>query len=254
MTKESAICVLNFSNNYDYHRKGIAYFYTSLKSSGKDKIEHTTNMLLMLKNIDVEYGLLKGLHIHECGDITDGCASACAHYNPSETEHGSLTSKKRHYGDLGNVKIDETGFTIVQLKDLPIRIKDIAGRSLVLHEAEDDLGKAEKRYSMTRHDISTKILTYLELSNREICYSIMAKHQLLAKQLEDLIGDKLRAIRRWNQRTKQLNEIVEKTVQFKEEKCKESKKTGNSGSRVACGIIGLCKPKDINELITNFQS
>jgi hypothetical protein len=124
----------------------------------------------------------------------------------------------------------------------------------VLHEAEDDLGKAEKRYKMTKEDISRKILTFLELSNREICYSIMAEHQLLAKQLEDLIGDKLRAIRRWNQRTKQLTEIVEKTVIFKEEKCKESKKTGNSGARVACGIIGLCKPKDMNELITNFQS
>jgi Cu/Zn superoxide dismutase len=254
MAKESAICVLNFSNNYDYHRKGIAYFYTSLKTSKKDKIEHTTNMLLMLKNINVEYGLLKGLHIHECGDITDGCTSACAHYDPEISDHGSLTSKKRHYGDLGNIKIDETGFTIVQLKDLPIRIKDVVGRSLVLHEAEDDLGKAEKRYSMNREEISRKILTYLELSNREICYSIMANHQLLAKQLEDVIGDNLRAIRRWNQNTKQLTEIVEKTLLFKEEKCKESKKTGNSGSRVACGIIGWCKPKNINELITNFQS
>ena len=254
MAKQSAICVLNFSNNYDYHRKGIAYFYTSNKSSGKDKIEPKTNMLLMLKNIDVQYGLLKGLHIHECGDITDGCTSACAHYNPSHTEHGSLTSKKRHYGDLGNVTIDETGFTIVQLKDIPVDIKDVVGRSLVLHEAEDDLGKAEKRYITNQEHISRIILTYLEMSNREICYSIMGKHELMAKQLEDVIGDKLRAIRRWNQRTKQLTEIVENTVLFVEKKCKESKETGNSGSRVACGIIGWCKPKDMNELITNFQS
>ena len=254
MTKESAICVLNFSNNYDYHRKGIAYFYTSLKSSGKDKIGHTTNMLIMLKNIDVEYGLLKGLHIHECGDITDGCTSDCAHYNPEESEHGSLTSKNRHYGDLGNLKIDETGFTILQLKDIPVDIKHIVGRSVVLHEAEDDLGKGEKRYKMSREDVSRKILEYLELSNREICNTIMDNHQLLAKQLEDLIGDKLRAIRRWNQRTKQLNEIVEMTMIFIKEKCKESKKTGNSGSRVACGIIGWCKPKNMNDLITNFQS
>lgn len=254
MTKESAICVLNFSNNYDYHRKGLIYFYTTLVDSSKGKIKTSTNMLIMLKNIDVQYGLLKGLHIHECGDVTDGCASACAHYNPKETDHGSLTSKNRHYGDLGNIKIDETGYTVFQLKDVPLHIKDIVGRSVVLHEAEDDLGKAEKRYNMTKEQISRTILEYLELSNREICYRIMADHQLLAKQLEDLIGDKLRAIRRWNQRTKQLTELVETTIKFKEDKCKESKKTGNSGSRVACGIIGWCKPKDINDLITTFQS
>lgn len=253
MNKESAICVLNFSNNYDYHREGIVYLYTS-ESIHKGKIKNKTNMLVMLKNIDVEYGLLKGLHIHECGDITDGCTSACAHYNPDDLDHGSLTSKNRHYGDLGNIEIDETGFTILQLKDIPVDIKDIVGRSIVLHEAEDDLGKAEKRYKMTKEQISRTILEYLELSNREICYAIMDNHQLLAKQLEDLIGDKLKAIRRWNQSTKQLTEIVEMTVKFKEDKCKESKKTGNSGARVACGIIGWCKPKNMNDLITNFQS
>jgi Cu/Zn superoxide dismutase len=253
MNKQSAICVLNFSNNYDYHRKGIVYLYTT-ESSYKDKIKIKTNMLIMLKNIDVKYGLLNGFHIHECGDITDGCTSACAHYNPDQSDHGSMTSKNRHAGDLGNVKIDETGFSVLELKDVPVKIKDIVGRSIVLHEAEDDLGKAEKRYNMTREDISRTILDYLELSNREICHKIMDGHQLLAKQLDDLIGDKLRAIRRWNQRTKQLTELVEITVMFKEDKCKESKKTGNSGARVACGIIGWCKPKNINELISDFQS
>ena len=37
-----------------------------------------------------------GFHIHNYGDLTDGCDSACSHFNPYGTTHGGLDSKTRH--------------------------------------------------------------------------------------------------------------------------------------------------------------
>ena len=44
-----------------------------------------------------------GFHVHEYGDLTDGCESACAHFNPDGETHGGLDSSTRHLGDLGNI-------------------------------------------------------------------------------------------------------------------------------------------------------
>ena len=239
----TAIAVLNFNSNIHHNSKGIAYFY---------KVDSETHLLLMLKDITPEYGLLKGLHIHECGDVTDGCNSACAHFDPTNSGHGSLTSAIRHYGDLGNAHIDSTGYCIMHLTDVPIEINDVVGRSLVLHEAEDDLGLGKIRYGMKREEISRTIMKYLDYNNREVCYHLMRGHNLLSKQLEDTIGPMLTGIRRWNKNTKQLTTLVETTLTFMKEKISESKKTGNSGSRIACGIIGYCKPKDIKSMLNNF--
>ena len=46
---------------------------------------------------------LHGLHVHECGDMTRGCESACAHFSPRGTEYGGAHSRVRHAGDLGNI-------------------------------------------------------------------------------------------------------------------------------------------------------
>jgi Cu/Zn superoxide dismutase len=241
---DTAIAVLNFNSNIHHNSKGIAYFY---------KVSSKTHLLLMLKDITLEYGLLKGLHIHECGDVTDGCNSACAHFNPNNSNHGSLTSAIRHYGDLGNAHIDSTGYCIMHLTDVPVEINDVVGRSLVLHEAEDDFGLGKSRYHMKREEISRTIMKYLDYNNREVCYHLMGGHILLSKQLEDTIGPMLTDIRRWNKNTNQLSKIVEATMTFIKEKIKESRITGNSGSRIACGIIGYCKPKDIKSMLKGFK-
>lgn len=110
-----------------------------------------------------------GFHIHEFGDFSNGCLSAGSHFNPAGKTHGGPTSDVRHAGDLGNVEADAQGIAHVNITDAHIPLigdNSIIGRSLVVHEKEDDLGQG---------------------------------------------GDE------------------------------ESKKTGNAGPRIACGVIGIAK-------------
>jgi|TARA_B100001778_G_scaffold334953_1_gene349566 Cu-Zn family superoxide dismutase len=84
-----------------------------------------------------------GFHIHEYGDLTDGCTSACAHFNPDNTTHGSLTSKVRHMGDLGNI-VSKSGVSKGELYLPKARLDSskygILGRMIIVHADEDDLG------------------------------------------------------------------------------------------------------------------
>tara|TARA_Y100000590_G_C15740135_1_gene1019984 strand:- start:3964 stop:4464 length:501 start_codon:yes stop_codon:yes gene_type:complete len=84
------------------------------------------------------------IHIHEYGDLTDGCNSACAHYNPHNKNHGGPDDKERHVGDLGNVTANKAGIIKTTFTDKLIKLRgkySIIGRSVILHDKEDDLGK-----------------------------------------------------------------------------------------------------------------
>ncbi|XP_078045225.1 copper chaperone for superoxide dismutase isoform X2 [Augochlora pura] len=84
-----------------------------------------------------------GIHIHECGDISNGCDSTGEHFNPNNTVHGGPEDDvhKRHIGDLGNITANEFGRATFRRLDTLINIPDIIGRSLVITENPDDLGK-----------------------------------------------------------------------------------------------------------------
>ena len=86
-----------------------------------------------------------GFHIHTYGDLTDGCDSACSHFNPDNTEHGGLDSKIRHLGDLGNI-FSEKGVSKGRLSTDTLSLKSgkrncIVGRMIIVHADRDDLGK-----------------------------------------------------------------------------------------------------------------
>jgi Cu/Zn superoxide dismutase len=82
-----------------------------------------------------------GFHIHESGDMRYGCAGACAHYHKGPMQpHGGPPgfNGPRHTGDLGN--IDRINHTYrFQLNG--VRVVDLLGRSIIVHEDEDDFGR-----------------------------------------------------------------------------------------------------------------
>ena len=87
------------------------------------------------------------IHIHEFGDIREGCDFLGSHFNPTGETHGSFLYKNmsRHAGDLiNNIVFGEDGIFQYQYKDYSISLyqgpRCILGRSIVIHENPDDLG------------------------------------------------------------------------------------------------------------------
>ena len=83
-----------------------------------------------------------GFHIHERGDCSaPDAASAGAHFNPTMKHHGGPMTLDHHTGDLGNIVADASGKAHLDWKGtLSFTGKEsIIGRSVVVHEKEDDL-------------------------------------------------------------------------------------------------------------------
>ena len=82
-----------------------------------------------------------GFHIHEFGDLSGGCDTAGAHYNPDEVEHGDI--EEGHVGDLGNVTADENGVATLNISAPRVDLsgeRSVVGRSIIIHSDKDDLG------------------------------------------------------------------------------------------------------------------
>uniref|UniRef100_UPI00358E9DDD extracellular superoxide dismutase [Cu-Zn] isoform X2 n=1 Tax=Myxine glutinosa TaxID=7769 RepID=UPI00358E9DDD len=79
-----------------------------------------------------------GIHVHAYADLKDGCEGAGPHFNPGNVSH------PHHPGDFGNFDHDATGRLFERMKCLPSGTlfgpESFIGRSIVIHEGEDDLG------------------------------------------------------------------------------------------------------------------
>jgi Cu-Zn family superoxide dismutase len=115
-------------------------------------------------HVDI-HGLKKnarhGFHIHEYGDLSDGCESMCAHFNPLGKKHGGPNSQERHVGDLGNLITDNNGVARYTFSDHQIRLRgykyNILGRGLIIHEDPDDLGLGGDKTSLVTGNAGKRI-------------------------------------------------------------------------------------------------
>lgn len=132
--------------------KGVVYFTEDIKS----------NTVIMDIHIEgLRKNALHGFHVHSCGDLTEGCESMCAHFNPFEKNHGCPGAKERHVGDLGNLKTDENGIAKYRVTDDCIKLRgtksNIIGRGLIIHADADDCGVSESPLSSTTGNSGKRI-------------------------------------------------------------------------------------------------
>jgi Cu-Zn family superoxide dismutase len=88
-----------------------------------------------------------GFHIHRAGDLRgEGCKGLCAHYDKGNHTHGagptSTRGAQRHTGDLGNIELKPRTKTLKKRYYLPnVAVHELWGRSIIVHQDADDLGK-----------------------------------------------------------------------------------------------------------------
>ena len=130
-------------------RKGVAVLIPDESTSYGPQISGTVYFEETNEGVKIDYqirGLYDGphgFHVHEYGDLTDGCTSACAHFNPDGATHGGLDTKIRHFGDLGNIESKDQlaeGSLFLPNGRLDGSKYSILGRMIIVHADRDDLG------------------------------------------------------------------------------------------------------------------
>ena len=154
------------------------------------------------------YNKLYAMHIHEYGDLSNGCMSCGGHFSKGSQIHGEKESNKDgfHSGDLINNIYPHNGKVNITFEAYGFAIPEIYGRSLMIHEESDDYGLQGTKYK-------NKFYSYKELS------------KVNSKFIRNYYN------RRYHSEKMSLNQIVNKLN-------KESLKTGNAGGRMACVVIG----------------
>jgi Cu-Zn family superoxide dismutase len=156
-------------NNSNHLIKGIAYFDgINIKGTVRfEEIDLDNHLVKITINLTgFEPNTSHGFHVHEYGDLSSGCDSACAHFNPFNKPHGGRdgdgTNKdERHVGDLGNIIADSSGNVLMEFTDHLIKLRgdkaNIIGRGLVIHADPDDCGKGSHPTSKTTGNSGKRI-------------------------------------------------------------------------------------------------
>ncbi|CDW78842.1 UNKNOWN [Stylonychia lemnae] len=86
------------------------------------------------------------------GNLTNGCVTAGAHFNPHQKTHAGPKDENRHVGDLGNIEVGADGIGRMEMDDHLLKLfgdtDNIIGRAMVVHMKEDDLGRGGDEESL----------------------------------------------------------------------------------------------------------
>jgi len=134
--------------------KAIAVFQNKLKGYVSFKQDNPFSPVKISGHIENLPPGKHGIHIHQYGNLlSSDCMQCGGHFNPSNTEHGSRTSIHSHAGDFGNItsNLDKQSNFYFTTPKVSLFQNDLSiiGRSLVIHEDEDDLGKGGFPDSLT---------------------------------------------------------------------------------------------------------
>ena len=133
----------------------IATFSGPIKGSVRfHQCSPSSDTLVIFDLYNVKPNSIHACHIHEYGDLTQGCKSLGAHLNLTNKEHGTLfiDIENSHTGDLvNNISSDKNGIVRFYYIDSRLNLfgdvnNSIIGCSIVIHEGQDDygLGKNEE--------------------------------------------------------------------------------------------------------------
>lgn len=130
-------------------KKAICVLHSDGGSNAKGIVEFTQLQSSRPVHIRGEFSGLgsnsqHGFHVHQWGNLTQGCVTAGPHFNPHAKSHGGPEDEERHVGDLGNIQSDENGNAKYELIDTKVSLygcNSVIGRSLVVHKDQDDLGR-----------------------------------------------------------------------------------------------------------------
>lgn len=108
----------------------------------------------------------RAIHIHEYGNLSGGCKTAGAHFNPYNKNHGCIfiDCKDRHAGDLINNIKPENGRVYIEYEDNLVSLfgkNSIIGRSIVIHDKEDDLGLGGNEESLKTGNAGDRIACFV---------------------------------------------------------------------------------------------
>lgn len=183
--------ILPLNNRTVFHQPGL---------SGKiiiSQINENSPTVFEIKLSGLKKNHLHGIHIHENSvsskeDLKLTCDSCGGHFNPTNKKHGSIFNKhpnKRHVGDLiNNLKSDENGHCEITFKDelaviYPTLEKPytIVGKSIVIHEGTDDLGREGLDPDLPyKHSNNGKLIIKNKLNKtlpKELKYSSLKKRK-----------------------------------------------------------------------------
>jgi len=146
---------------------------------------------------------IHAIHIHEFGNLTKGCHSTGGHYNPLNQNHGFQYPRK-HVGDLiNNITSNKSGNIRLSFTDNVIKIRDVLGRAIVIHDLPDNYG-LKGLNGVAYKNMKTDTLRKLAIARNYFTRNENPNRKKLVKKLQA-----------------------------------ESLKTGNAGGRMACAIIGI---------------